>query len=77
MFSPSFKPAKNRTVLSHVHTNPHFSFNESAFRSHETSEPAHQNRIFLKPLSEVVKKPAHNYTRFKNFPDLCGQSLKS
>ena len=47
MFSPSFKPAENRTVPSHVHTNPHFfSFNESAFRPHETSESAHQNRIF-------------------------------
>ena len=62
MFSPSFKPAKNRIVPSHVHTNPHFfSFNESALRPHESSESTHQNRIFLKLLSEVLKKPVPKY----------------
>ena len=84
MFSPSFKPAKNRIVPSHVHTNPHFfSFNESALRPHESSESTHQNRIVLKLLSEVVKKTRSQVlsglknTRFKKFPDLCGRGLKS
>ena len=84
MFSPSFKPAKNRIVPSHVHTNPHFfSFNESALRPHESSESTHQNRIVLKLLSEVVKKTRTQVlsglknTRFKKFPDLCGRGLKS
>ena len=84
MFSPSFKPAKNRIVPSHVHTNPHFfSFNESALRPHESSESTHQNRIVLKLLSEVVTKTRSQVlsglknTRFKKFPDLCGRGLKS
>ena len=57
-----FKPAKNALFQT---TSPRirmfFSFNESAFRPYETSESTHQNRIFLKPLSEVVKKTVHNY----------------
>ena len=37
-----------------------FSFiNESASRPHETSESAHRNRIFFKPLSTVVESPVH------------------
>ena len=41
-----------------LHMNPktkkQFFLHESAFCSHETSESAHRNRIFLKPLSRVV-----------------------
>ena len=58
------------------------SFNESAFRPYETSESTHQNRFFLKPLSEVGKKTRTQLsglknTRFKKFLDLCGRGLKS
>ena len=56
-------------------------FNDSAFRQHETSELAHQNRIFLKPLgSEVVKKIRTQLSGlkkrgFKKCPNLCGRGF--
>ena len=64
MFPPLFNPAENSTVLSHVHTNPRLFF----FFFLRIGVPSSWNqwirapkRIFLKPLSEVVKKPVHNY----------------
>ena len=46
----SFKTLSTRIQ---IFLKPHIFLSESAFHPHETSESAHRNRIFLKPLSRV------------------------
>ena len=59
--------------LSYVHKNPdvfeiaYFFLHQSTFRPHETSESAHRNHFFLRPLSTVVG-PVHTNTGKK----ICG-----
>ena len=63
--------------LSYVHKNPDvfeiayfFFLHQSTFRPHETSESAHRNHFFLKPLSTVVGPVHTNTGKYKHLPRL-------